>query len=120
MNLKSKRNIAVDFDGVIHKYSKGFQDGTIYDGPIEGAKEALETLSRKYNVIIFTTRLSPIWKPEDTARQERQIKEWLAKHGFPDYPLTGSKPVAMYYIDDRAIRFENWDDTLNIVDMSQL
>jgi hypothetical protein len=72
----------------------------------------LEKLSEKYQVIIFTTRLSPIWGDENNKKQEKQIKEWLAKHDFPDYPITGSKPVAMYYIDDRAIRFTDWDRTL--------
>ena len=29
------KTIAVDFDGVIHKYSKGWQGGEIYDEPVE-------------------------------------------------------------------------------------
>ena len=37
-------NISVDFDGVIHKCSKGYHDGTIYDDPVEGVKEALKKL----------------------------------------------------------------------------
>ena len=35
------KTIAVDFDGFIHKYSKGWHDGSIYDEPVEGAAEAL-------------------------------------------------------------------------------
>ena len=38
---QTSKNICVDFDGVIHKNSKGFHDGTIYDDPVEGTKEAL-------------------------------------------------------------------------------
>jgi len=39
--------IGIDFDGVIHKNSKGFYDGTVYDKPVSGAKEALEKISIK-------------------------------------------------------------------------
>ena len=41
--------IGVDFDGVIHKCSKGFYDGTIYDPPIKGSYHALEALSEEYD-----------------------------------------------------------------------
>lgn len=52
--------ICVDFDGVIHRYSKGWQDGAIYDPPMKGAKEELKRLvSKDYKVIIVTTRLNP-------------------------------------------------------------
>ena len=47
------RNIAIDFDGVIHKNSKGFHDGTIYDEPLEGAKDSLEKM-----VIDFAHRIA--------------------------------------------------------------
>ena len=40
--------IAVDFDGVIHKGSKGFYDGTVYDKPVENVKKGLEVLSKHH------------------------------------------------------------------------
>ena len=48
--------IAIDFDGVIHKNSKGYHDGSIYDEPLEGTKEALKYLSEKYKLVIFTCK----------------------------------------------------------------
>ena len=39
-------NIGIDFDGVIHKNSKGFFDGTVYDEPIKGSLEALKRISK--------------------------------------------------------------------------
>ena len=52
-------NIGVDFDGVLHKCSKGYHDGTIYDRPVDGAIESLTLLSEKYNVIVYTCKAKP-------------------------------------------------------------
>ena len=46
----SKKTICVDFDGVIHAYSKGFHDGTIYDPPTPGTSLALQKLHDEYKV----------------------------------------------------------------------
>ena len=37
-SLENNNQLAIDFDGVIHKNSKGFFDGTVYDEPINGVK----------------------------------------------------------------------------------
>ena len=60
------KTIAIDFDGVIHAYSKGWQDGSIYDKPIEGIFEFIGQLFKNgYSVYIHSTRNSS------------QIKNWL-------------------------------------------
>lgn len=93
--------ILVDFDGVIHRYSQGWADGTAYDPPVEGAKKALETLEAAgYIVVIFTTR------------DRDQVRKWLNLHNFEPYDVTNEKRMAICLIDDRAIRFENWDQTI--------
>jgi len=98
-----KSVIAFDFDGVIHRYSKKWYDGTIYDEPIKGSQEALRQLSNKYKVVIVTSR-TPI----------KDIKQWLSFWDFDEYEVTNQKIPALAYIDDRAIRFEgNWDTILN-------
>ena len=43
-------NIAIDFDGVIHTFDKGWNDGTCYGDPIPGSIEAIKKLSLKYNI----------------------------------------------------------------------
>ena len=43
-----RKNIVFDFDGVIHKYSKGWQDGSIYDEPVEGIAKVINALHNKY------------------------------------------------------------------------
>ncbi len=109
--------IAVDFDGVIHAYSKGWHDGTIYDPPLPGALDGLRALMEQHAVFIFTTR------------ESSQVTEWLIGHGFDaitDNPgvrvfwdqrgrllVTNQKLAATAYLDDRAVRFENWDQALH-------
>lgn len=101
--------ICVDFDGVIHKYSKGWHDGSIYDEPIEGAISSMAKLQRKgFRVAIFTAR-----------REYLEIGLWLKKHdvnkelNFNELIITSTKLPAVAYIDDRAIRFVNWTEALN-------
>ena len=82
-NIQSQENnnqIAIDFDGVIHKSSKGFFDGTVYDKPMEGVKEALEQLSEKYKIIIFTCKVKPD-RPLINGKSGKQlIEEWLSQY----------------------------------------
>ena len=111
--------VAVDFDGVIHRYSRGWQDGTIYDGTMPGAIEGLKRLQRRYAVFVFTSR------------EVEQVVPWLETFGLdaaadgPPYPqfwnhqdqilVTNRKLPAVAYIDDRAVRFTTWaavDDQL--------
>ena len=123
------KTIAIDFDGVIHKYSKGWQDGVIYDDAFKDVFRIIHALMKDYNVFIFSTR-SP-----------RQIKKWLMGHCFMDTDMpctpwlygysiqvipfwkkfwnkrdclgiTKRKLPAHLYIDDRAYRFESWEKTL--------
>ena len=56
---KNKNIIAIDFDGVIHKSSKGFHDGTIYDDPVDGAIESIKLLSKDFTLIIYTCKAHP-------------------------------------------------------------
>lgn len=113
------RTIAVDFDGVIHKYSKGYHDGTCYDDPMPGAIEGLKKLMEKYTVFVLSTR-----KPED-------IQHWFGVHTdigteiirddrefYENQYLLGisqRKLPAIYYIDDRALFFIDWEQTLDKV-----
>lgn len=94
---KAGPTVLVDFDGVIHRYSRGWQDGEAYDVPFDGAKDGLKELEELgYTVVIFSTR------------DREQIREWLTKWGFPPYDVTNEKRPAVAIIDDRAIRFLVW------------
>lgn len=113
----SKKTIAIDFDGVIHKYSQGWKDGAVYDEPIEFAFDTINQLLKEFNVFILSTRNS------------KQIEEWLIKWGAPFkfeiiegdsifwnkdgvVGITNRKLAAMAYIDDRAYYFQTWTDVV--------
>ena len=94
------KTIAIDFDGVVHRYSKGYKDGSIYDKPVKGVRKAIARLKRKgFRVVVFTARTN-----------RADVGVWLIKHGIDIDEITNIKPRAVAYIDDRAIRFTSWRD----------
>lgn len=111
---RKRYRIAVDFDGVIHRYGKGWHDGTIYDEPMPGAREALARIHRRYRVVILTTRVNPTLHGGDA--QLASVEAWLERHGFvkgEHYDeVTHEKVPALVYIDDRALHFVDWDQAL--------
>lgn len=110
-------NLAIDFDGVIHKNSLGFNDGTIYDEPVDGTFEALKILSLSFKLIIFSAKAKPDRPLIDNKTGKELIWEWLDKYNLKQFitDVVSEKPRACYYIDDKAIRFENWKNTLEII-----
>jgi ribonucleotide monophosphatase NagD (HAD superfamily) len=112
-----KNNIAIDFDGVIHNFDKGYHDGTCYGDPIEGSLDALKELSKTYNIIVFTAKAKPNRPLVNGKTGTELVSEWLEKYGVMDCvnEITSEKPRAMLYIDDNAYRFENWVDTIKFV-----
>jgi hypothetical protein len=118
LNIVSKQennNLAIDFDGVIHKNSKGFFDGTVYDEPVEDSYKALELLSKQYNLIIFSAKARTDRPIINGKNGVELIWEWLEKHNMKQFisEVVSEKPRALYYIDDKAIHFTNWNNILN-------
>lgn len=105
-----KGSLLVDFDGVIHKYSKKWQDGSIYDEPVPGVKEALQALLDKgYEIIIFTTRADPhIINGVEQPGQYQEVVDYLNKWAIPFTRVHHGvgKPLAKLLIDDNTYRFE--------------
>ena len=103
MDKNSMKKLCLDFDGVIHQYSKGWNDGTIYDPPMPNAIEIMKKLATQYELIIFTTR-----------KEHYKIIEWLQKYGY-EYPIqiTSYKIQAQAYIGKWNCRFRgDWSEIL--------
>jgi hypothetical protein len=124
------KTYAVDYDGVIHRYSKGWHDGTCYDPPVDGAFDRLAQLLEHGAVYIHTTR-DPlqigVWLD-----QNGKLFDWVTDTELPSWTAPGLTPPewdgqfwnrqdmllitnrklpAVTYIDDRAVRFHNWNQT---------
>jgi hypothetical protein len=94
-----RKTIAVDFDGVIHTYDRGWHDGTIYGEVMPGFREWLNRLPSEHFLVVV-----------HTSRDEDEVKLWLHGKGI-SLPVSNRKPPAWVVIDDRAIRFDgHWDD----------
>lgn len=104
--------ICIDFDGVIHSYERGWQDGVIYGEVVPGFFEWVETVRDRVSLVIYSSRSKSdegvlamgIWLHE-------KRNAWImgGGHRDPIKPLTfefaHEKPAAWLTIDDRAICF---------------
>ena len=108
----------IDLDRTIHKYSKSWQDGSVYDDPIPGAKQVINWLKSKgYEIVIFTTRASAENAKEhgqDVNEQIQGMENWLNNNDIPYDRVTAEKLNADFYIDDKAIHIKdgNWLEVL--------
>ena len=101
----NKKTIAIDFDGVIHSYLTPIGAGEqriVLDPPVAYAKDAVLEYLEHFNVVFFTARHVSEGGIEG-------VKAWLKEWGFPNVPVTGKKPIAILYIDDRGYQFTGYN-----------
>lgn len=107
--------VAIDLDGVILKFDE-WRGVDHFGEPIEGARLALEKLKEMgFEIIIYTNRTNPGTNPGYTKYMlAAKVEKALRQHDIPfDKIELSGKPLAKYYIDDRAIRFEGeWSHLL--------
>ena len=113
----NKPTICLDFDGVIHKYSKGWQNGEIYDDITDGFIEWAEEAAKHFTLVVYSSRSKT---PEGIAMMKTWLRqkimshfEWNftgAKNLFVSFEFASTKPAAWLTIDDRCIRFDgDWN-----------
>lgn len=103
----NRKTICVDFDGVIHSYTSGWQGALVAsDPPVPGAIRWLTDLVSRpdYEVCIYSSRSREPSGPDIMLR-------WLVANGMPvdataKLKFPTQKPSAYLTIDDRSFRFE--------------
>ena len=117
-NDMSKPTICIDFDGVVHSYEKGWQDGAIYGEVVLGFFEWVERVRYQFKLVIYSSRSKTdegvtamaLWLHE---QRNKWIKEGGSRHSVEPLSIefTREKPAAFLTIDDRAIQFRgDWND----------
>jgi len=95
--------LCLDFDGVIHDYRKGWQDGSIYGELTDGFALWAEIARKYFKLVVHSSRCS---EPEGLAA----VQQWLADRGLDWLEVSPTKPPAFLTIDDRALLFSGrWD-----------
>lgn len=110
-NKPVKGTVVFDFDGVIHLYSDGWKNGSIYDSYDEEAVKAIKAYQMaNYAVAISSTRdpeqIKAYCDENNLFKSEImpfETKFWNKKDIVG---ITNRKIPAMVYIDDRAVKFD--------------
>lgn len=107
--------LCIDFDGVIHSYERGWQDGIIYGNVVPGFFDWAKVAKDHFRLVIYSSR-------SKQALGIAEMKTWLGdqlhnEYENPkplevgDFEFAHEKPPAFLTIDDRALNFNgDWYD----------
>lgn len=118
--MSNKPILCLDFDGVLHSYTSGWQGADVVaDPPVKGTLQFLLEATKHFRIAIFSSRSNQPGGPE-------AMRQWLGywsvdeEHGLPhdtdlaflseiEWPT--EKPPAFLTIDDRALTFNgDWSE----------
>jgi len=120
--MVNKPILVLDFDGVVHSYTSGWQGAAIIpDPPVPGAIQFILSALHVFDVCIFSSR-SEIYSGREAMRH------WLYGHsgafwypspegpGLEEVRFPEHKPAAFLSIDDRALLFDGtWPDPAKLL-----
>ena len=105
--------ICIDLDGVVCKLKEPGQTYADLE-PVDGALEWLERCKNEgHYIILFTARHMKTTSGNIgrvVALQGKVTLDWLDKYSVPYDEIFFGKPWADIYIDDNALRFDNWKE----------
>lgn len=123
--------VCIDFDGVIHRYSKGWQDGAIYDPMTEGFADWAIEAGKLFKLVVYSSRSKTAEGIDAMADWFKEQLSWMhctsdrldatgdrylrfLEAGSADVLVlyfAHEKPPAFLTIDDRCQPFGGrWDD----------
>lgn len=118
----NRKCVAIDFDGVLHRYSGGWQNGKIYDTvDFMGIRKVQE---EGYAVAVMTTRdVNQVAECIEgwfdvVIDKECEYKFWNGGESGLEVLITNRKVAAIAYVDDRAVRHlfdDDWIKTMNTI-----
>jgi capsule biosynthesis phosphatase len=105
--------IVIDLDGTICPIKKSGENYA--DLPVlPGAKDRIESLKAAGHYIIIQTARNMATQESNLGKVLKNIGkttlEWLEKHEIPYDEIYFGKPNGNIYIDDRAFRFQDWEN----------
>ena len=120
--IHNKPILCLDFDGVIHRYSKGWSAGELYDPPTDGFFDWLIEAQDKFDIVVYSSRskypdmldamrgymcyYAAAWAQTQEHVSHQQMYCMLMTIEFVQ-----EKPSAYITIDDRALTFTGkWSD----------
>lgn len=107
----SRKNVVVDVDGTIFEYKHYVKNK--FGDPIKDAVETLNEIKENgYTITLHTAR------GED---EKEALEKHLKKYQINYDKLVMGKPIGKFYIDDRAIHFENnWSKIKSMIKSIQV
>ena len=118
MSITKKSKFCFDLDGTIC-HTKQKNQNYIDVLPIKGAVETIQQLkSNGHYIIIYTARNMLTYNNnigKIIANQSGIVIKWLELHEIPYDELHFGKPLADFYIDDKGIKFNNWEEIKNLI-----
>ena len=127
MSDKFRPKICIDFDGVIHSYERGWQNGLLYGTVVPGFFDWCEKVRKSVELVIYSSRsdnpvamihmatwlriqaeiVAPNWQCTDMPTIEHPVQRFLdaPRAELLLFRFANKKPAAWLTIDDRAICF---------------
>jgi len=101
--------LCLDFDGVMHSYTSGWQGVDVCDDPpVEGLLDFLLVAMENFDVQVYSSRSSEV---SGRIAMEDWCVKWLPHQIAWKLKFPKDKPPAFITLDDRAITFEGvWPD----------